>query len=183
MPTTVLLVEDEDRVRTILRGRLEAAGYEVVEATDGEAALNQYREAPTDVVITDIVMPHKGGQELIGELLQDHPDTRIVAISGALEHDVPRLLEEAQRLGALRTLSKPFTSEQLLDAVSDVLGDRAPAAAGSEVSEAWDRPAEHRPEPATPGASRHVQWQAAVSIVSIVIAVVALLVAILALTK
>ncbi len=120
----VLLVDDDAHVRMLLRERLESAGYQVVEASGGEAALRLYQDAPTDVVIADMVMPGMGGRELIGEL-QRVPDVKIVAISGAPELDVPELLGEAQRLGAIRTLAKPFTSAQLLEAVEAVVGHRA----------------------------------------------------------
>ena len=121
MAVTILLVDDDSRVRVILRRRLESAGYQMVDAPDGEVALRLYRIAPTDVVITDIVMPEMGGRQLITELLQHYPGVRVVAISGALEHDVRALLGEAERLGALRTLPKPFNTPQLLEAVRAVL--------------------------------------------------------------
>lgn len=121
MTNKILLADDDTRVRELLRKRLSSAGYEVSEAANGEEASRRYREDPADVVITDIVMPGKGGRELITELLQDFPTVRIVAISGALDRDVSGLLGEAARLGALRTLAKPFTSEQLLEAVKAVL--------------------------------------------------------------
>lgn len=126
MANRILLADDDQRVRELLSKRLSSAGYDVVEAGNDEEASRLYREAPTDVVITDIVMPGKGGRELINDLLHSFPEVRIVAISGALDRDITGLLGEASRLGALRTLAKPFTSEQLLDAVKAVLeGDIA----------------------------------------------------------
>ena len=120
-PDTILLVDDEADVRALVRRRLESAGYEVVEAPNGESALSIYRDAPTDIVIADMVMPHMDGRRLISELLAGHPDARVVAISGAFEHDVPELLRESVRLGAIDTLQKPFTSAQLLAAVRNAL--------------------------------------------------------------
>jgi len=117
----ILLVDDDEQVREILRKRLLKSGFEVLEAIDAEAALDLFHNSPVDAVITDLVMPGKGGQALIQELRAADPDVRIVAISGALDQDVPALLAEADRLGALRTLPKPFTSEQLLDSIDSVM--------------------------------------------------------------
>ena len=124
----ILVVDDDSQVREILRKRLLKSGYEVLEAWDAEVALDLYRRSPVDAVVTDLVMPGMGGQALIKDLRSEDPDVRIVAISGALDHDVPSLLAEAEGLGALETLPKPFTSEQLLGAVDTVLA--APGSAG-----------------------------------------------------
>lgn len=119
--TSVLVVDDDARVRTLMRGRLEIAGYRVDEAPNGEVALDMYRDAPTDVVVTDIVMPEMDGREFISLLRDQFADARIVAISGAIGHDIPELLRDGQRRGALQTLQKPFTSRQMLEAVQAAL--------------------------------------------------------------
>lgn len=118
---TVLLVDDDPRVRRILRKRLELGGYRVIEAVDADAALAAYRSAPADVVITDVIMPGKSGHELINELREDFPQAKIIAISGALDQNIQRLLQTASEQGALRTLPKPFTTDQLLGIVDEVL--------------------------------------------------------------
>ena len=120
-PTSILIVDDDERVRTLMRGRLEFAGYRVDEAPNGEVALDMYRDAPTDVVLTDIVMPEMDGREFISLLRDQFADARIVAISGAIGYDIPELLRDGQRRGALQTLQKPFTSRQMLDAVDAAL--------------------------------------------------------------
>ncbi len=121
MTATILVADDDRYVRRLLRQRLEESGYKVVEATNGKKALRQFRKSEPHAVITDIVMPDMDGHELIAKLLAECPAVRIVAISGAIEQDVPKLLEQAAQSGALRTLSKPFTSEQLFAAVREVL--------------------------------------------------------------
>lgn len=121
MTATILVADDDRYVRRLLRQRLEESGYKVVEATNGKKALRQFRKSEPHVVITDIVMPGMDGHEFIAQLLAECPAARIVAISGAIEQDVPQLLERAAQCGALRTLSKPFTSEQLFAAVREVL--------------------------------------------------------------
>ena len=118
---SLLLVDDDEDVRALLRGRLESAGYRVAEAPNGEVALQMYRRDPTEAVLTDIVMPEMDGRELISALRDSFPDARIVAISGAIDRDVDGLLRDGRRLGALQSLQKPFTSQQMLHAVQKVL--------------------------------------------------------------
>ncbi len=99
---TVLLVEDQDEVREVLRIVLEHAGYQVHEAPDGQVALESYRENPADVVVTNMLMPRKSGLELIIDLQREFPAVKIIAMSSAED-----MLTEARRLGA-ETLLKPF---------------------------------------------------------------------------
>jgi DNA-binding response OmpR family regulator len=80
----ILLVDDDEQVREILRKRLLKSGFEVLEAMDAEAALDLFRNSPVDAVVTDLVMPGKGGQALIKELRVEDPDVRIVAISRSI---------------------------------------------------------------------------------------------------
>ena len=120
-PVSLLLVDDDEDVRVLLRRRLESEGYRVAEAPNGEVALEMYRRNPTEVVLTDIVMPEMDGRKLISALRDSFPDVRIVAISGATDRDVPELLRDGKRLGALQTLQKPFTSQQMFDAVHTAL--------------------------------------------------------------
>lgn len=121
MPT-ILLIDDDAQVRTLLRNRLAAAGHTVLEATDAEDGLSRYQATPTDLVLTDLVLPGTSGQHLITELLLHNPDARVIAISGAFDQDVQLLLQEAALRGAVSTLAKPFTTQQLLDAVETALG-------------------------------------------------------------
>ena len=155
----ILLADDTEQVRETHRNRLLKNGFELLEAVDAEAALDLFRSRPVDAVITDVVTPDRGGQALIEALRAADPDVRIVAISGAL---VPAVLAEADRMGALRALPKPFTSEQLLDAIDSVVAAPQAAAQAAPYASAaqTDRPDwggfESRPrhESALPGVSR-----------------------------
>jgi len=125
----ILLVDDNDQVRTSLRLMLQRAGYDVEEAADGEEAVRRYQARPADVVITDIVMPKKDGLEAIMEIWRDFPHARIIALSGSESVGDPATnLEYAQIFGALRSFTKPIHREELLDAVRELLEDAAPAA-------------------------------------------------------
>jgi CheY-like chemotaxis protein len=120
----ILLVEDDDAVREILRKALVAAGHEVDEASNGDVALAAYRRQTADLVITDLVMPEKDGLETIMELRRIDPAVRIVAMSGGGRTLGPGqlYLESARALGARQILSKPFTVGALLKAVTEALG-------------------------------------------------------------
>jgi CheY-like chemotaxis protein len=120
----ILLVEDDDAVREILRKALVAAGHEVDEASNGDVALAAYRRQAADLVITDLVMPEKDGLETIMELRRIDAAVRIVAMSGGGRTLGPGqlYLESARALGARQILSKPFTVGALLKAVTEALG-------------------------------------------------------------
>ena len=118
----ILVVDDDESIRRAVRKILAHEGHEVVEANDGAAALTSYRENLPDLVIMDIYMPEMDGIEATIRLQQEFPDVKLVAMSGGGYIDKTELLEREAKLGALRTLSKPFTREDVLDAVVDALG-------------------------------------------------------------
>jgi DNA-binding NtrC family response regulator len=110
---SILVIDDEESMRQLLRLVLEAAGHQVMEAPNGRVGLAMYADKATDIVITDIGMPEMNGLEMIAELTRSFRDVKILVISGAPSHE----LERAKRLGACETLPKPFHLDQLLDAV------------------------------------------------------------------
>ena len=121
MPS-VLVVDDQDQVRQLIRETLEQAGYEVEEACDGKEGLDRYRVRSTDLVIMDILMPDQDGLETIMTLRQEFPDSRIIAMTGGSDMvGTPNFLDVAKMLGARRTLQKPFELKVLLDAVASEL--------------------------------------------------------------
>jgi two-component system, chemotaxis family, chemotaxis protein CheY len=119
----ILLVEDDEAVREILRKALVSAGHEVEEAQNGNVALACYQREASDVVITDLVMPEKDGLETIMELRRLNPAVKIIAISGGGRTLGPGqlYLETARAIGALQILAKPFTGSALLTALNQVL--------------------------------------------------------------
>ena len=94
---------------------LEAAGYEVTEATNGRQGLELYRHKPTDLIITDIAMPELNGVDLMLALTRQFLHTKVIAISGVGGTDTP--LDLAKLFGARPTFQKPFSIPQLLEAV------------------------------------------------------------------
>ena len=117
MPS-VLIVDDEEAIRRLIRSTLEQAGYRVQEAADGKEGLSHYRQAPADLVIMDILMPDQDGLESILTLRREFPHAKIMAITGGSDMiGILNFLDVARMLGARRTLQKPFEMHQLLDAV------------------------------------------------------------------
>jgi CheY-like chemotaxis protein len=118
MMPSVLVVDDEDQLRQLIREILEQAGYQVTEARDGKEALLQYRLAPADVVIMDILMPEQDGLETTSTLRREFPNVKIIAITGSSEMiGILSFLDVAKMLGAHRALQKPFEMQTLLDTV------------------------------------------------------------------
>ncbi len=118
----LLIVEDDPQVRDMLHQTLEQEGYEIEEAEDGRQAIRQYQEKQPDLVITDIIMPGKDGVEAIHSLRREHPDVKIIAISGGSANiSGDDLLQTAKKLGASRVFSKPVDLEELSKAVAEVI--------------------------------------------------------------
>ena len=117
----IILIEDSNYLRGILKKTLEYEGHEVFEAQDGKAGERLYREEHAELVITDIVMPNKDGIETIIELRRDFPGIKILAISGGGRLKSECYLDMAKSLGAHDTLGKPFKQKDLLESVRKLL--------------------------------------------------------------
>ncbi|MBI3927888.1 MAG: response regulator [Armatimonadetes bacterium] len=111
---TILLVEDEDAVRTFLRASLGRCGYRVVEAANGEEALVLAAELGSrlDLLVSDVVLPRLGGPDLARRLRADRPDLRVLLTSG---------YSRGSDLATFPFLRKPFTAEVLANRVREVL--------------------------------------------------------------
>jgi two-component system chemotaxis response regulator CheY len=117
--SSVLVVDDEDQVRQLVRETLARAGYQVWEARDGKEALQQYRQQHIDLVVMDILMPEQDGLESIIALRREFPKVKVVAITGSIDKiGILDFLDVAEMLGASRALQKPFEIQALLDAVA-----------------------------------------------------------------
>lgn len=121
MPS-ILIIDDDAQILKMLRQILERESYDVTEAFNGKQGLRLYRENPTDLVITDIIMPEKEGIEIIIELKRDYPDVKIIAISGGGRINPEDYLDIAKKLGAHRIFTKPVERKKLLNAVRELLG-------------------------------------------------------------
>jgi CheY-like chemotaxis protein len=122
---TILVVDDEVQVRTLARDILQGAGYQVLEAEDGEQALQlaTSHPGPINILLTDIMMPGINGKELADKLLVGRPEVKTIFMSG-------RAAEVISDAGVLipvdAFLAKPFTVERLLNKVRERLEYRSP---------------------------------------------------------
>jgi signal transduction histidine kinase/ActR/RegA family two-component response regulator len=116
----ILLVEDEDSVRTPTRRMLERAGYQVIEARDGDQALAGWASAHVDVVLTDVLMPGGvSGKDLADQLQGARPGLPVVFMSGYPADLLAR--RGVNEKGPTHLLQKPFTEDELLAAVANAL--------------------------------------------------------------
>lgn len=128
---TILIIDDDRDLRTLLAKALSAAGYAVATAEDGQQGLTQFAALLPDLVLTDLCMPVKEGIEVITELHRTHPQTKIIAMSSGGQGGHTVYLKLAQRLGATRQLEKPFSIQDLIATVQETLEDRPDAASSA----------------------------------------------------
>lgn len=117
---TILAIEDDENLRTLLARMLQRAGYRVVTAIHGRDGLQRLKEQPFDLVVTDMLMPEMDGIELMRVLRTEQPTLPVIAISGVEEW--AEYLRIAKNLGARATLQKPVAAAALVAAVHQVLG-------------------------------------------------------------
>jgi DNA-binding NtrC family response regulator len=120
MPS-VLIVADDHQLRPLLKLVLVRAEYEVWDTDNAVEAARIYRDHRTDVVVTDLLMPERDGLELILDLRNMDRNVRVVALSGGGAVDADCYLYIARLFGARRTLTKPFSADEFLEAVRQLL--------------------------------------------------------------
>jgi DNA-binding response OmpR family regulator len=136
----ILIIDDDDTLRGIIAKSLTHAGHTITQANNGRKGVAQFRANPTDLVITDLVMPEQEGMETIKILHRDFPTIPVIAMSGGLDGS-PLYLDLTRRLGARITLTKPFTLQQLKQAIDEILSSLPPAAAPSPDARSNENPA------------------------------------------
>jgi CheY-like chemotaxis protein len=117
---TILLVEDEELVREVVRDSLEEAGYRILEAGNGEEALKvcEKRDVAIDLMITDVVMPKMNGRELAEKAKVLRPEMKILFISGYTEDTI---LRQGVEVGAAGFIQKPFSTADLTVRIKGIL--------------------------------------------------------------
>lgn len=117
----ILVIDDDDDVREVIRLMLESGGHEVTDAADGYEGVRRFHENGADIVVTDIVMAGMDGFETIMELRLISPEVKIIAISGG-DHVAPEYyLSVVKNLGTLNEMAKPIRKADLLSAVTALL--------------------------------------------------------------
>ncbi|ERP30863.1 PAS domain-containing hybrid sensor histidine kinase/response regulator [Chitinivibrio alkaliphilus] len=120
---TVLVVDDEELIRVVATSHLRSIGYGVICATNGEEAVQTFREAQheIDVVILDMIMPTMGGREAFYKLRKIRPDIPIIISSGFAKNED---MAELKKQGVSGFLSKPFRKEELVEILVSIRGSR-----------------------------------------------------------
>ena len=119
--SVILIIDDDEKFRNMLRQMLERAGYKVDEAADGNEGLRLIKEKQIDLAVVDIIMPEKEGLETIKELRQNFPNLKIIAISGGGRGKPETYLKPAKLIGAHYTFAKPIDKEEMLGAVKELI--------------------------------------------------------------
>jgi two-component system chemotaxis response regulator CheY len=126
MPKRRILVADDDPdIRRTLQIGLEKAGYEVIEARDGEEATRLWRENGVDLIIADIYMPNKSGLQLIMELRAHNSTIPVIAMSDGGRNLNLNPMIYSEVLGSVRTIPKPFSLEGMVAMVKEALAKAA----------------------------------------------------------
>ncbi len=116
---TILIVDDEKSIRDVLITFFVEQGYDVLTANDGREGIALFQSNPTDLVITDIVMPRVEGIETIRKIRKQSKTVKIIAMTGYVDS----YLKEAMILGADDSINKPFNTEDLMAVVDRVTVD------------------------------------------------------------
>ncbi len=119
----ILVIDDDEQTTAMFEEIMTRAGYAVVTAPNGAAGLKEFRSAPADVVLTDLLMPDMDGLETVRELCKVSPGVKIIAMSGGGRYGDFTNLDVARGLGAALVFEKPISVPQLLAAIKGLLAD------------------------------------------------------------
>jgi DNA-binding response OmpR family regulator len=119
------VVDDDPQISDLLRDALTGEGHECTCAPNGNLAFKAIQESPFDLVVMDLIMPEAEGIETIMKIRKDGHHTPILAISGGIPMVPTNFLLAAGRLGADRTLAKPFELAEFMRVVEELLGKSA----------------------------------------------------------
>lgn len=117
----IVVIDDQEPIRRIIRRALEKENHEVLEAEDGEAGIRFLEGQTVDVVITDIFMPGLDGIQTLREIRKRYPAIKVIAMSGGDSSGLLDLRRDAELLGAVTSLKKPFTARDVVELVRSVL--------------------------------------------------------------
>ena len=118
---SIVLIDDDDALRKVLRIMLQKLGHDVCELSGGDTILEGRLEHETEIVLTDVFMQHGEGMETIRAVRRQYPDAKVIVMSGGIPGIEPkRILRWARNLGANDALAKPFTPADLSLALENV---------------------------------------------------------------
>lgn len=116
----ILVVDDEDALRTVLSAELNSEGYEVGTAADGMEAVSELQKMKYDLVLLDIKMPNMNGFEVLKVIKEKHPGTKVIMLTGFA--DLKNAIE-SKKLGAEDFVSKPYDLVDLLTTIDRVMSE------------------------------------------------------------
>jgi CheY-like chemotaxis protein len=117
----IVLIDDNDLFRSMLKETLTHFGHTVVAASNGKEGLKMFIAGGADLIITDLVMPEIEGFEVLMELQKYRPRVKIIVVSGGVRGNAADFLDIAKRLGASKVLAKPFSNSELIAAINELL--------------------------------------------------------------
>jgi CheY-like chemotaxis protein len=117
----VVVIDDQEPIRRIVRRALEQAGHQVLDAEDGELGLQLLERHPVDVVVSDIFMPGMDGIQMLRQIRKQFPAVKVIVMSGGDSSGMLDLRRDAELLGAVKSLAKPFTTHEIVAVVNSVL--------------------------------------------------------------
>ncbi len=119
MTHKILLVDDSYYMRTILRNILEDHQFEIVgEAASGSDAIKKAKETMPDLITLDLILPDNTGLDILKEIKDDRPETKVVVVSAVGQESV---VEQAMKLGAEAYVVKPFIEEKVVEVINNIL--------------------------------------------------------------
>lgn len=117
----IIVIDDQEPIRRIVRRALEQAGHEVLDASDGEMGLELLGRHAVDAVLTDIFMPGVDGIQTVRQIRKQFPQVKVIVMSGGDSTGLLDLRRDAELLGAVKSLPKPFTTHEIVSIVNSVL--------------------------------------------------------------
>ena len=118
----ILVIDDQEPIRRVVRRALENDGHQVMDASDGELGMQILARHSADVVITDIFMPGQDGILTLRQIRKQFPTVKVIVMSGGDSTGMLDLRQDAELLGAVKSLQKPFNALEIIDVVRAVLG-------------------------------------------------------------
>jgi DNA-binding NtrC family response regulator len=120
----ILVIDDQEPIRRVVRRALEQDGHEVFDASDGEIGMEILESQSFDLVVTDIFMPGQDGIVTLRQIRKRFPALKVIVISGGDSTGLMDLRQDAELLGAVSTLQKPFNAREIMDKVRDALAGK-----------------------------------------------------------
>src|SRR6267143_5004998 len=117
----ILVIDDQEPIRRVVRRALEQDGHEVFDASDGELGMEILESQSFEVVVTDIFMPGQDGIVTLRQIRKRFPAVKVIVISGGDSTGILDMRQDAELLGAISSLQKPFNAGEIMDLVRGVL--------------------------------------------------------------